>query len=70
MFVVGSEDEMILDVDFSVVTVEVWPLLVSVDTIVENIDGYIEVMTVVIGWTDDVSKIDVIISEIDDDVVV
>ena len=80
LFVVAFEDEMIFDVDFSVVTVEVSPLLVSVeeyvnnvvsDAVVESIDGYIEVLTVVIGWTDDVSKIDVVISVlcsvIDDD---
>ena len=80
LFVVAFEDEMIFDVDFSVVTVEVSPLLVSVeecvnnvvsDAVVEIIDGYIEVLTVVIGWTDDVSKIDAVISVvcsvIDDD---
>jgi hypothetical protein len=45
--------------------------IVVSDTIAEDVDGYIEVLTVVIGWTDDVSTIDVIIvelwSEIDDD---
>ncbi len=44
------------------------------DIIVENVDGYMEVLTVVTGWTDDVSKIDVIIvelwSEIDGNVVI
>jgi hypothetical protein len=48
--------------------------IVVSDTIVEDVDGYIEVLTVVIGWTDDVSTIDTILvelwSEIDDDALV
>jgi hypothetical protein len=32
--------------------------------VVEDIDGYIELLTVVIGLTDDVSKIDVIMLEL------
>jgi hypothetical protein len=53
---VVSEDDMVFDIDISVITVEVKSLLV------------------LIGWTDDVSKIDVIMfelwSEIDVDVAV
>ncbi len=56
LFIVVSEDDMVFDIDISVITVEVKSLLV------------------LIGWTDDVSKIDVIMfelwSEIDVDVAV
>ncbi len=72
---------MVFDIDICVMAVEVKSLLVLIeecvnsavsDIIVEDIDGYIELLTVVIGWTDDVSKIDVIKvelwSEINDDI--
>ncbi len=83
LFVVALEDETVLDIDICVITVEVNSLLVAIeecvnnavsDMIVDDIDGYIEPLTVIIGWTDEVSKIDVIRfevwSEIDDDVAV
>ena len=76
----GSDDEMIFDVGPSVVKVEVKSLFVSVeecvnsvvsDATVDNNDGSIEVLAVVIGGTDEIAIDDVIISElcseIDDD---
>jgi hypothetical protein len=58
LVVVTFEDEMVLDIDICVMAVEVKSLLVALeecvndlvsDTIVEDIDGYIELLTVVIG---------------------
>jgi hypothetical protein len=55
---VTLEDEMVFDIDICVMTVEVKSLLVLIeecvnnavsDIIVEDIDGYIELLTVVIG---------------------
>ncbi len=78
---VWSVDGWIVDDEvISVRVVEVlnWLLvacsdIVVSDTIAEDVDGYIEVLTVLIDWIDDVSTIDVIIfeiwSEINDDVV-
>ncbi len=81
LFIVVSEDETVLDMDICVITVEVKSLLMAIeecvnnsvsDMIVEDVDGYIELLTVWIGWTDDVSKIDVIMfelwSEFNDDI--
>ena len=75
-----SDEEMIFDVGLSVVTVEVKSPFVPVeecvnsvvsDATVDNNDGSIEVLAVVIGWTDEIANDDVIISElcseIDDD---
>ncbi len=83
MFMVVSEDEMVFDIDICVIAVEVNSLLVLTevcvdkavsDMMVEDIDGYIELLIVAIGWIDDVSKIDVIMfelwCEIDDGVAV
>jgi hypothetical protein len=58
LFVVTLEDEMVFDIDICVMAVEVKSLLVLIeecvnsavsDIIVEDIDGYIELLTVVIG---------------------
>jgi hypothetical protein len=54
---VVSEDETVLDIDICVITVEVKSLLVAIeecvndsvsDMIVENVDGYIELLTLLI----------------------
>jgi hypothetical protein len=58
MFMVVSEDEMVFDIDICVIVVEVNSLLVLTevcvdkavsDMMVEDIDGYIELLIVVIG---------------------
>jgi hypothetical protein len=58
LFVVALEDETVLDIDICVITVEVNSLLVAIeecvnnavsDMIVDDIDGYIEPLTVIIG---------------------
>ncbi len=64
VFIVVSEDEIVFDIDISVITVEAWVNNAVSDMIVEDIDGYIELLTMVIGWTDDTSKIDVIMFEL------
>ncbi len=73
LFIVVSEDETVLDIDICVITVEVKSLLVAIeecvndsvsDMIVENVDGYIELLTLLIDWTDDVSKFGVIMLEL------
>ncbi len=74
LFIVVSEDDMLFDIDICVITVEGCVNNPISDTIVEDMDADIELLTVVIGWIDDVSKIDVITfelwSEIDEDVAV
>jgi hypothetical protein len=54
---VVSEDETVLDIDICVITVEVKSLLAAIeacvnnsvsDMIVENVEGYIELLTVLI----------------------
>jgi hypothetical protein len=58
MFMVVSEDEMVFDIDICVIAVEVNSLLVLTevcvdkavsDMMVEDIDGYIELLIVAIG---------------------
>jgi hypothetical protein len=58
LFVVTFEDEMVFDIDICVMAIEVKSLLLLTeecvnnsvsDMIVEDIDGYIELLTVVIG---------------------
>ncbi len=77
LFVETLEDEMVLNIDICVMAVEVKSLLVLTEEcvnntvseiIVEDIDGYIELLTVVIGWTDEVSKIDIIKVELWSDI--
>ncbi len=74
LFIVVSEDEMVFEINICVIAVEDWLNNAGSDMIVEDIDRYIELLTVVICWTDDVSKIDVIMfelwSKIDDGVAV
>ncbi len=73
LFIVVSEDETVLDIDICVITVEVKSLLAAIeacvnnsvsDMIVENVEGYIELLTVLIDWTDDVSKFAVVMFEL------
>ncbi len=58
LFVVALEEEIVFDIDICVIAVEVKSLLVLTEEcvnntvsemIVEDIDGYIELLTVVIG---------------------
>ncbi len=74
LFIVVSEDEMVFEINICVIAVEDWLNNAGSDMVVEDIDGYIVLLTVVIGWTDDVSKIDIIMlelwTEIDDGVAV
>ncbi len=48
-FVVAVEDEMVFDIDISVITVAEWVNNAVSDMTVDEIDGYIELLTVVIG---------------------
>jgi len=61
---VVSEDEMVFEINICVIAVEDWLNNAVSDMVVEDIDGYIEVLPVVIGSTDDASKIVVIMFEL------
>jgi hypothetical protein len=49
VFIVVSEDAIVFDIDISVITVEAWVNNAVSEMIVEDIDGYIELLTMVIG---------------------
>ncbi len=63
LFIVVSEAEVVFEINICVIAVEDWLNNAGSDMIVEDIDGYVELLRVVIGWTDEVmfelwSKID------------